>query len=193
VDREKYDSKRSAIVRAATGQFAEHGFSGATTAAICRAAGISSGTFFHYFPNKLELLVAVLGSGLDDLRADLMRIEAEASGLAAIAAYADELEGEIADASYSTFVNGLLAVAAEPPVAQCLSAESEAVTAFLIRHIAIGQRDTRIRRDISAPKLAAWIGWLIDGAAQSAVSGQPERPVPLREAILALTSSRANE
>lgn len=193
VDRDKYDSKRSAIVRVAAGQFAEHGYRGATTAAICQAAGISSGTFFHYFPTKLELLVAVLSSDVDDLSADLERIEAEASGLAAILAYAAALEGDIADSSYSTFVNGLLGVAAEPSVAAMLSAESETVLAFLVRHVDIGQRDTSIRRDVSAPNLAAWIGWLIDGAAQSAVAGLSERPIPLREAILALTTSGTKE
>lgn len=190
VDHEKYATKRSAIVQAATSQFAEHGYSGATTAAICQAAGISSGTFFHYFPSKLELLVAVLDSGLDDLRADLERIEAEASGLAAILAYAAYLESEIADSSYSTFVNGLLQVAAEPSVAASLSAESEAVLAFLIRHVEIGQSDTRIRRDVSAQDLAEWIGWLIDGAAQSAAADRSGGRIHLREAVQALTQSR---
>lgn len=36
------------------------GWSEATTAEICRRAGVSSGTFFHYFPTKEDLLVALL-------------------------------------------------------------------------------------------------------------------------------------
>lgn len=34
-----------------------------TSAAICREAGIATGTFFHYFPTKLDLLLAILDLG----------------------------------------------------------------------------------------------------------------------------------
>ena len=39
--------------------FAELGYTGATTAAICRAAGVGSGTLFHYFGDKRSLMVAI--------------------------------------------------------------------------------------------------------------------------------------
>ena len=58
IDREKYETKRASIVSAASVQFATHGYQGSTTAGICSEAGISSGTFFHYFPTKLDVLVA---------------------------------------------------------------------------------------------------------------------------------------
>lgn len=51
---------RSALMEAGFEAIATLGWSEATTAEICRRAGVSSGTFFHYFPTKEDLLVALL-------------------------------------------------------------------------------------------------------------------------------------
>jgi AcrR family transcriptional regulator len=39
--------------------FAERGYTGATTAQICRAAGVGSGTLFHYFGDKRSIMLAI--------------------------------------------------------------------------------------------------------------------------------------
>lgn len=43
--------------------FAERGYTGATTAQICRAAGVGSGTLFHYFGDKRSIMLSII---LDD-------------------------------------------------------------------------------------------------------------------------------
>ncbi|GJI97393.1 TetR family transcriptional regulator [Duganella caerulea] len=53
--RPRSEDKRQAIVRAATGLFAQEGLS-APTARIAKAAGVAEGTIFVYFANKDELL-----------------------------------------------------------------------------------------------------------------------------------------
>lgn len=40
--------------------FAERGYTGATTAQICRAAGIGSGTLFHYFGDKRSIMLSII-------------------------------------------------------------------------------------------------------------------------------------
>ena len=50
---------RDALIRAGFEAIASLGYARATTAEICRRAGVSSGTFFHYFATKEELLLAM--------------------------------------------------------------------------------------------------------------------------------------
>ncbi|HZG92537.1 MAG TPA: TetR/AcrR family transcriptional regulator [Pseudonocardia sp.] len=52
VDPEQHRLRRAQIVDAALGLFATKGFAATTTADICRAAGVSTGSLFHYFPSK---------------------------------------------------------------------------------------------------------------------------------------------
>lgn len=54
-------AERMEQIRAAARRvFAEHGYHGATTDQIARAAGVSPGLIFHYFKSKKELLVEVV-------------------------------------------------------------------------------------------------------------------------------------
>jgi len=53
------EARRAQILEAAAQVFAQHGFRGATTRAIARAAGVAEGTIFRYFPTKRHLLLAL--------------------------------------------------------------------------------------------------------------------------------------
>jgi AcrR family transcriptional regulator len=61
---ESHARRRAAIVAAAAEEFAAHGIDGTSTAAICRRAGIGSGTLFHYFKTKPEIFHAVFADDL---------------------------------------------------------------------------------------------------------------------------------
>lgn len=193
-----YDAKRASIVDTASGLFAAHGYRGTSTALICRTAGISSGTFFHYFPTKLDALVAVLDAGCEALGAHLAEIDGRTSGLEAITAYADALASEIEDRSYAGFVAGIAEVESEPRVAEALRAEAGLVSEFLARQVEAGQHAGRIRQDRSASELARWAAWLLDGAAgaaaQAAAGSAATEPAPSRKALttglLALLEAR---
>lgn len=50
---------RKRIVEAATDLFVASGEENTSVADICRAAGVSNGSFFHHFPNKNELALEV--------------------------------------------------------------------------------------------------------------------------------------
>ena len=66
VDPERHLARRLVIIDAALTCFAASGYAGTSTAAICREAGIGSGTFFHYFPTKQSLLLAILALGTEE-------------------------------------------------------------------------------------------------------------------------------
>lgn len=69
VDPAKHAARRAAIRDAAAGVFAERGYDGASTEAIRRAAGVGSGTLFHYFGDKRSVMVAIFESSQEDDRA----------------------------------------------------------------------------------------------------------------------------
>ncbi|MFI0191019.1 TetR/AcrR family transcriptional regulator [Streptomyces sp. NPDC017086] len=53
------------MINAAAGLFAVKGFERTTTAEICKAAGMSAGNVFHYFPNKRAFFHAVFEDAED--------------------------------------------------------------------------------------------------------------------------------
>lgn len=55
--RAKKDAKRTAMMQAAVGVFAERGYHAATVRDIVKAAGVAIGTFYFYFPDKETLFV----------------------------------------------------------------------------------------------------------------------------------------
>lgn len=64
VNPEQHARKRAEILAAAGEEFAAFGVDGATTAGICRRAGIGSGTLFHYFPTKRDIFQAMFAEAL---------------------------------------------------------------------------------------------------------------------------------
>jgi TetR/AcrR family transcriptional regulator, transcriptional repressor of aconitase len=64
VSQEYLNARRRGILEAACTVFAEKGFAAAPMSAIVRASGLSTGTFYRYFPSKAAL-VAEIVSGRD--------------------------------------------------------------------------------------------------------------------------------
>lgn len=55
------------LLRAALELFAEEGFSSTSMRAIAKAAGVSPGLSYHYYPSKESLLQAILAQGAADV------------------------------------------------------------------------------------------------------------------------------
>jgi AcrR family transcriptional regulator len=189
VDPEAHRLRRADILDAAYRKIAQEGYDRTTTAAICREAGISSGTFFHYFPAKLDVLVGILTSGTESTRRQLTEIEEKRRGLPALLDYVRDLEAEMADEHYSGFVHAVSGVSQLPAVAAALSAETELTGGFLRGRLAEASDDGDLRGDASVDSLARWTRWLIDGAAEGAVDAALP-PGELARALLALVRPR---
>ncbi|MCA8949991.1 MAG: TetR/AcrR family transcriptional regulator [Planctomycetes bacterium] len=65
------ESTRDRILHAARDAWHESSFDGVGTAELCRRAGVHKGSFFHFFPSKQALLLAVLERHATDLDARL--------------------------------------------------------------------------------------------------------------------------
>ena len=71
------DRTREKILRAAIGEFAAHGYSGARVERIRQRARANTRMIYHYFGDKSRLYVAVLEHVIGQLRLEELRLEVD--------------------------------------------------------------------------------------------------------------------
>src|SRR6266853_358628 len=95
--RGKPEESRSAILRAAVQEFAEHGIAGARTDAIAREAHVNKALLYYYFKDKETLYGAVLDDAFSGLKTTVFRVlDSELQPREKIIAYAGAYFGLIA-------------------------------------------------------------------------------------------------
>src|SRR4051812_50184340 len=65
--RRQTDERRRQLLEAGARVFTERSYEDASMAEVARAAGISKGLLYHYFPSKRDLFVATLEAGAAEL------------------------------------------------------------------------------------------------------------------------------
>jgi AcrR family transcriptional regulator len=75
---------REAILALARSAFAEKGFDGASMQDLARAAGMSAGNFYRYFPSKAAIVQAIVARETAMIGAGFAMIAASSAPLAAI-------------------------------------------------------------------------------------------------------------
>jgi AcrR family transcriptional regulator len=151
------------IIDAALTCFASLGYDGATTAAICRTAGIGSGTFFHYFPTKAAVLVGVLELGTQETVDWFAAREGEQDAAGVLLDWVRWTADELADPRVAGFVRAVYPVVADPDVAVALAADERAQTDGLLRLVRAAQAAGQVRRDLSPEALTSWLVLLVEG------------------------------
>ncbi len=68
------EESRSAILKAAASEFAEHGIAGARTDAIAREAGVNKALLYYYFEDKETLYGAVLDDAFSGLKTTVFQV-----------------------------------------------------------------------------------------------------------------------
>jgi AcrR family transcriptional regulator len=71
------EASRGRILEHALRLFAERGYASTPVDAIVKAAGISPGLLYHYFPSKQAVLAALFEESLADVRASFAAADAE--------------------------------------------------------------------------------------------------------------------
>jgi AcrR family transcriptional regulator len=179
---ESMSDRRADIVEAAYRCMARHGYERTTTAEICRSAGVSSGTFFHYFPTKAAVLVAVLEDGLRETREVYGRIRETAArdAGAALGEWREQVLADAADEHLAGFVAVLGAVPDNEEVAGALRAEAALTREVLTELVAAGQRQGTMRTDLGPERTAAWLDIVARGVLELAAEEGAVEPDALR-------------
>ncbi len=163
VDPAKHAAKRRAIVDAAAGCFAEKGLERTTTADICRAAGISSGSLFHYFPTKRAVFTAIFEEDARDTAERLAAAAEAADPWTALLDVALALAGEVAHPAIARLVLEAAAQAARDDEFAALIRRNERALAdglavLIERAVAAGLIDP----GVPPPAAAGWVAALAD-------------------------------
>ena len=163
IDPVRHEARRMAIIDAALTRLAADGVDGATTAAICRTAGIGSGTFFHYFPTKLDVLLAILELGTAETVAWFAAQQGRTDPGGVLADYVAHAADEFADPRIAGFVQAVGAVMNDDRVAAALARDDAALHDGLLPWIEAAQAAGEVRSDVPAARLCAWVLVVLDG------------------------------
>jgi AcrR family transcriptional regulator len=184
VDPAKHAAKRASIVDAAAGCFAEKGFERTTTADICRAAGISSGSLFHYFPNKRAMFTAIF---TDDAAETAARLETAAKAEDPWEALLDvvtELAGQLAHPAVVRLVLEAAAQAArDDEFAELIRRNDGALRDGLAVLVERAEDAGLIDPGVEPRAAAGWVAGLID-AMISRAGLDPDLDLPAEQAVL---------
>ncbi|MGL5865821.1 MAG: TetR/AcrR family transcriptional regulator [Dermatophilaceae bacterium] len=163
VDPVRHAARRLVIIDASITCLARRGYAGATTAEICRTAGVGSGTFFHYFPTKLDVLLGILELGTAEQREWFAARAGRADGLAVVHEYVAHTAAELTDPRVAGFVRAVGAVMSEPKVDAALRLDSDAVVGGLSAVLRRAQAAGEVRTDLPPERLARWVQVVLDG------------------------------
>lgn len=184
IDPHRHRARRLHIIDAGLTVFARLGYHRATTAAICREAGIGSGTFFHYFPTKESLAVAILREGVAETTAFFVAQRGRRDAAGVLFDYVRHALDDLSDPRAAGFITAISGLGAHDEIAAVLRDEERVVRENLTSWVGQAQRDGRIRDDLSAERITEWILLLGEGfasrvAASAGFAVAAERPVLL--------------
>lgn len=167
------EERRAELVEAFARVLSEHGYAGATIAAVARGAGIAPGLVHHHFADKAELLACLLRRLMEGFRQRTRALEAGVDPLSAYAAAAVRLDASADTVAARCWV-GVLAEAVRHPTLfgqvrrlvdaeievirrrsgdRLSSADAGAVLAFIIGALVLGAFAPRKTAGFAAPAL----------------------------------------
>jgi AcrR family transcriptional regulator len=123
VDPEQHRRRRTHIVECAVLLFATKGFAATTTADICRTAGVSTGSLFHYFPSKQAVFQAIWELDVDEW--EQFHAAADPDPWTALMAVVDKLAADAAEPIMAGLVVEVIAQARRDPEFATGLAESD--------------------------------------------------------------------
>lgn len=177
--------RREAIAAAAGALFARQGFAETSTADIAKAAGISTGSLFYYFPDKAAIFRAIFEQDIPESRrlfeAHDETADPATSILEVVATLASPARGELAP---GLLVELLRRVASDPQLMEIVAANEaivqDGLTALVRRAAAARQVD----RSLDPASAATWIRKIIDAVYLNAGDSAEDDPLPMLRLIV---------
>jgi AcrR family transcriptional regulator len=75
--RDRYDRRQAEVVLAAARVFAQHGYDQTSVPQLAEEVGLATGSLYHYFGGKEQLLIAICHEIMDPLLARAAELDAE--------------------------------------------------------------------------------------------------------------------
>ncbi|SDG91098.1 transcriptional regulator, TetR family [Lentzea fradiae] len=183
VDPVKHAEKKRHITDTAAGLFATKGFDRTTVADICQAAGISTGSLFHYFPTKRAIFREIFEQDSADNEAMFAQAR-ELSPWDGVLLVVDRLSEPALDRALAGLVVEIVAQASRDPELWELAARNERVVRDELAVLFQRAHDAgQIALSVSATTAASWTQGLVDGLYGRLVDPEfdaPEQVVTLR-------------
>ncbi len=164
-DETRFAAKREAILRAAEACFLEKGFHGAGMAEICKAAGMSPGALYRYFPSKEAIIEGIADEERDETAGLFAAIEAADDIVAELVSALTEVMTAVSDPDYGRIALEIAAEAGRNPAVAAPFRRNEALAAERLRAvIAAGQKKGQIDASLDPGDAARLMLMLVDGA-----------------------------
>jgi AcrR family transcriptional regulator len=163
VDPVKHAAKKRHITETAAGLFAEKGYDRTTVADICKAADISTGSLFHYFPTKRAIFREIFEQDGED-NAEVFAQARKLSPWDGVLMVVDHLCVPALDRSVAGLVLEVVAQASRDPELWELVARNEQVVRDDLAQLLRAAHDAgQIALPVSATIAATWTQGLVDG------------------------------
>jgi AcrR family transcriptional regulator len=163
VDPAKHAEKKRHITDTAAGLFAQKGFERTTVADICKAAGISTGSLFHYFPTKRAIFLEIFEQDGRD-NAEIFAQARNLSPWDAVLMVVDHLCVPALDRTVAGLVLEVVAQAGRDPELWELVARNEQVVRDGLADLLQQAHDAgQISLPVDARTAASWTQGLVDG------------------------------
>jgi TetR/AcrR family transcriptional regulator, repressor for uid operon len=163
----RHAEKRKEILDAATRCIARDGFQGASTADICREAGISPGHLYHYFDSKEEIIAALTSAGLERAAARFAEIMQGDDAIEALIGEIGRHKGKKRDPQARAMSRMLLEMLVEAgrnaAIARIVRKNSAMLRALLIDFIESGQLRGQIDPGLDSKLAAGMLLSVMDG------------------------------
>jgi len=162
VDPVRHAARRRHILEGAAVAFAERGFDNTTVKDLCSAAGVGSGTLFHYFADKRAVFHALLDLDRDTTVADLRAI-AHDDPAQRLWAVVDRLTEDLSDPAAGAFMLAILGqLTTDPRVGEILG-EIDRVAEEILRDTMEDLLTNGGATGWDAADAATWIRSIVDG------------------------------
>ena len=143
------------ILEAALRRFANYGYSAASVDDICADAGVSKGAFYHHFPSKQAIFLALLNSWLDSLDAGFEAVRKETVP-ETLLAFTEMLPGifATADGRLPMFIEFWLQASRDETIWQATIAPYERYQQYFEMLIEQGKTEGSFRLDVDVESAA---------------------------------------
>ncbi len=167
LDPVRHAEKRQEILDAATRCIARDGFQGASTADICREAGISPGHLYHYFESKEEIVTALTAAGLERVAERFAEMMQSDDAIGALIGEIGRYKGKKRDPQNRAMSRMMLEMLVEagrnPEIARIVQKNSAMLRALLVDFIESGQLRGQIDPGLDSKLAAGMILSVMDG------------------------------